>query len=342
MPVPRVDGSALIRTLLLTLAITLAMSLIAGSLYQWLTQRSEDETYPPPGELFEVAGSSVHLDCRGAGSPTIVIESGLMSGSASWVLVHDQLAKVTRVCAYDRPGMSWSEPSDEPLRAPAVAARLHQLLDTAAIDDPKILLGMSAGGLFVREYYRHYGDDVVGMVLIDSSHEQQGHRLPEIDAILDMSSLLSACSWLQPVGIVRAFDLLDESIVPSHLDSRSTSVLRSHAYQSHTCAAMLNESEGFETEVRDPEPPASLGDLPLLVVSQGKAPADHELQGYTREQADELMRRWDELQRELAGLSTISRRVIASNSGHMVHLEQPELIVSEVTALVDQVQNSSY
>jgi pimeloyl-ACP methyl ester carboxylesterase len=201
---------------------------------------------------------------------------------------------------------------------------------------------MSAGGLFVREYYRHYGDDIVGMVLVDSSHEQQGNRLPELDSIIDMSNLLSACSWLQPLGIVRAFGLLDESVIPDHLDARATAVLRSHAYQSHNCAAMLNESDGFSAEVRDPYPPASLGDLPLLVVSQGKRPADQELQGYTREEADELMRRWDELQQELAELSTVSRRVIASNSGHMVHLEAPELIISEVTALVGRIQNAPY
>lgn len=342
MSASRVDGSALIKTLFTTLAIILALSLIAGSLYQWQAQRSENKAFPPPGALFEIAGSHLHLDCRGTGSPTIVIESGLMSGSASWVLVHDRLAEVTRVCAYDRPGMDWSEPTEDPLQAEAVARRLHELLLTAAVNDRKILMGMSAGGLFVREYYRHYGDDIVGMVLIDSSHEQQGDRLPEIDSLIDMSSLLTACSWLQPLGIIRAFDLLDEPVIPDHLDAASTAVLRAHAYQSHACAAMLNESEGFVAEVRDPQPPQPLGDLPLLVVSQGKPPADHELQGYSRQQANELMRRWDELQQELAELSTTSRRVIASNSGHMVHLEQPELIVNEVAALVGQLQASAY
>ncbi len=342
MTASRVDGSALIKTLLITLAITLALCLICGSLYQWQADRGEDAEFPPPGTLFEIAGSTLHLDCRGSGSPTIVIESGLMSGSASWVLVHDRLASITRVCAYDRPGMDWSEPSEDPLHAEAVAARLHELLLSAAVTDQKILLGMSAGGLFVREYYRHYGDDIVGMVLIDSSHEQQGYRLPEIDAIVDLSSLLTACSWLQPIGVVRAFGLLEDAVIPDHLDATSTAVLRAHAYQSHTCAAMLNESEGFNSEVQDAHPPQSLGDLPLLVVSQGKEPADHELQGYSREQANELMQRWDELQQELAELSTTSRRVIASNSGHMVHLEQPELIVSEVATLVGQLQASSY
>lgn len=334
----RVEGSALLKTVFACLAITLTLCVVTGTVYQWSQQRAEQEKFQPPGAMIDVDGLTLHLDCRGQGTPTIVIESGLMSGSASWGLVHEPLAQLTRVCAYDRPGMDWSEPGDEPLQAERVSHRLHQLLAAAGVNDKKVLMGMSAGGVFVREYYQQHPEEVVAMVLVDSSHEQQGRRLPEINSIVDPSALLSACSWLQPVGIIRAFDLLDQSVIPDHLNAELTAVLRAHAYQSHTCAAMLNESDGFELEVLDTQPPQPLGDLPLLVLSQGKAPADDELSGLSREQAEHLVAGWNQLQQELAALSSNSRRVIARESGHLIHLEQPELLISEVSKLVKSLQ----
>lgn len=340
MPSSRVDGSALLKTLFASLVITLALCVVAGSVYQWSQQKAEQEQFPPPGQMIDVEGLSLHIDCRGQGTPTIVIESGLMSGSASWGLVHDPLARLTRVCAYDRPGMDWSEPSGELLRADLVAERLHQLLAAAGVNGKRVLMGMSAGGVFVREYYQQHPEDVVGMVLVDSSHEQQGRRLPEINGIIDLSAVLRACSWMQPVGIIRAFDLLDESIIPDQVDGDIAALLRAHAYQSHSCEAMLNESDGFELEVVDTRPPQTLGDLPLLVLSQGKPPADDQLEGLSRQQADNLVLRWHELQQELAALSTDSRRVIAMESGHLIHLEQPDLLISEVGRLVQQLQHA--
>jgi pimeloyl-ACP methyl ester carboxylesterase len=107
---------------------------------------------------------------------------------------------------------------------------------------------------------------------------------------------------------------------------------------SQQCCGPLNESEGFAREVVDTQPPQTLGALPLLVLSQGKPPADDELEGLSRKQADNLVMRWNQLQLELTALSTNSRRVIARESGHMIHLEQPDLLISEVSRMVQQLQ----
>jgi len=331
-------GSALLKTIAVTVLVALALSLVAGSIYQEYAQRTDRASYPPPGSLFTIDDLSLHLDCRGEGTPAVIIESGLMSGSSNWALVHDELSSLTRVCTYDRPGMDWSEPTDEPLTAATVADHLHQLLVAAGIEGDKILVGMSAGGVFVREYYHRYGDDIVGMVLVDSSHEQQGLRLPEITTALDMSTLLNLCSWLQPVGVVRALDLLQEPVLNVHLPQAQLAVVRANAYQSHTCAAMLRESEGFEQEVTDPQPPASLGDLPLTVLSQGRIPEDDELEGFSREQVTRMRETWDQLQQELADLSTNSRRVIARRSGHLIHIEQPALVIAEISNMVKSLR----
>ena len=308
--------------------------LVAGSVYQMQASSIDRVNFPPPGELFLVDGLEMHLDCRGHGEPTVILEAGLTSGSASWGLVHDTLSEVTQICAYDRAGMDWSEPAERVINATTVATRLHTLLSTAELKGTQILLGMSAGGVFVREYYARFPDQVVGMVLVDSSHEQQGDRLPKIGGSDQFSRILSLCSWLQPIGVIRGFGLLDSFLDQYELPEKMSAIARANAYQSHTCSAMLLEADGFQNEVFDVDPPASLGTLPLSVLSQGKAPQANAEFGLTLEDATKMAEVWDVLQNELTALSSVGQRSIASASGHVIQLEQPQIVIDKVTQMV--------
>jgi len=328
----------IVQALKYTLALLVIM-IVAGSGYQWFSAKADRADFPPPGELYSVDGLNIHLDCRGQGAPTVLLEAGLTFGSTSWGLVHDALALQTRTCAYDRPGIDWSEQTSTPLSADRVADRLHKLIKLANLDGPLILLGMSAGGVFVREYYARYPHQVVGMVLVDSSHEQQGNRLPSLGGTSELSTILTLCSWVQPLGIVRAFGLMDSLLDRYQLRERQQQLLTANVNQNHTCAAMLRESEGFNREVFDIEPPASLGDLPLIVVSQGKTPgADNEF-GLPVNEALEMAAIWNELQSELTQLSSIGSRRIATESGHVIQLEQPQIVIDAVNELVASLRN---
>lgn len=315
------------------LLVLLALAVVAGSIYEWRAAASDRTAFPPPGALFLVDGLELHLDCRGRGEPVVILEAGLNLGSTSWGLVHDELSEVTQICAYDRPGMDWSEATDEPVEAVTVANRLHGLLAAAGVSGPQIVLGMSAGGVFVREYYARFPEQVVGMVLVDSSHEQQGRRLPEISGRSRVNRMLSICSWFQPIGVVRMFELLGP-IVNQHDLPPQMVVAQANTYQSHTCNSKLLESEGFQREVFDSKPPDSLGDLPLAVISQGKAPEANEAFGLTIEDAIKLAVVWDELQNELTALSAASQRHIARDSGHVIQLEQPQIVIDTVREMV--------
>lgn len=323
------------------LTVSVAVLVVVGAVYQWRTAAVDRAAYPAPGEVFSIDGLAMHLDCRGEGEPVVVLEAGLMSGSASWGLVHDRLSEVTRICAYDRAGIDWSEVSDGPMDATIVTSRLHELLSVAGIDEPQILVGMSAGGVFVREYYARFPQQVTGMVLVDSSHEQQGERLPAIGDSARMDSMLSLCSWLQPVGIVRAFSLLDPLLSQFSLPGRMADLSRANAYQSHTCAAMRKEMQGFQREIFDTSAPVSLGDLPLTVISQGKALENAEQFGITLAEVEKMAASWDVLQNELTALSSQGRRLIATESGHVIQLEQPQIVIDAVGDMVRQVRNTA-
>lgn len=314
--------------------VLIMVSLVAlGGLYQSRQSAQDAKTYPAPGDHYDVDGLSLHLDCRGQGSPTVVLEAGLTSGSLSWSMVHDALAEQTRVCAYDRPGIDWSEPKIGLIDAVKVSDRLAKLLATAKINDDKILIGMSAGGVYVREFYRRHPEKIVAMVLIDSSHEQQANRLPAVNAA-GLEASLNACRYLQPIGVIRLFSLLEPIIDVLQLPSEFKAPYLASLNQSHACSAIYWETQSFALEVQDELAPNSLGDLPLLVLSQGNPPKANDSYGFSLQDAQAQRKVWNQLQIELSQLSTNGQRFVAQRSGHVIQFEQPELVIDKVNALV--------
>ncbi len=132
----------------------------------------------PPGKLVDVGGYQLYILCTGEGSPTVVLDSGRGGGSDDWQNVQPELAKFTRVCSYDRAGYGFSDPGPTPRTGQQIVNELHKLLVNAGIEAPYVLVGHSSGGLHVRLYASQYPDEVVGMALIDPSHEDQRLRIP--------------------------------------------------------------------------------------------------------------------------------------------------------------------
>jgi hypothetical protein len=109
-----------------SLAIVLVIS---GAIFEQIMRQKTAQKYPAPGKLVDIGGRKIQLDCRGSGSPTVVLESGLDNlGSLSWVKVHDRIAKITRVCAYSRAGMLWSDPAPGNFDRHRAAQDLHTAL----------------------------------------------------------------------------------------------------------------------------------------------------------------------------------------------------------------------
>ena len=145
---------------------------------------------------FDVGGRSLYLRCTGTGSPTVVLEAGYRDRADVWTddltrpgsgrqMVQSRVAAFSRVCSYDRPGtataeplaFSRSDPAPMPRTARDVVADLHALLRAADVPGPYVLVGHSYGGLFVRLFASAYPDEVVGLVLVDPAHEEQGAQL---------------------------------------------------------------------------------------------------------------------------------------------------------------------
>jgi pimeloyl-ACP methyl ester carboxylesterase len=122
------------------------------------------------GQLIDIGGHRLHLNCTGSGSPTVVLQpgGGDMASSLGWIA--PAVAQHTRVCVYDRAGRAWSEPADNPQDGYQVATDLHTLLQTAHVPGPYVLAGHSFGGQYVLAYAARYPEEVAGMVLIDATN----------------------------------------------------------------------------------------------------------------------------------------------------------------------------
>lgn len=159
----------------------------------WLGRFGVAAPYVSQGRTVDVGGRSIYLDCRGDGSPTVVLEAGMGGGAGSWGVVLDELTKATRTCAYDRPGRGLSDPRGRHTLADT-AADLRKALEVAGVTAPFVLVGHSHGGDYVRVFTDRYRGNVVGIVLVDTFdpdlqaewiHPLLGQLRPEYEAQLD-------------------------------------------------------------------------------------------------------------------------------------------------------------
>lgn len=314
----------------------------AGAIYQASAQASDQETYSPPGELFDVEGAQMHLLCLGQGTPTVVLESGLFGGVYSWRGIQPGVSQTTRTCSYDRAGLGYSEPLDEPQQAAEVAQRLHALLGAAGIDGDVVLVGASIGGVHVRQFAHQFPERVIGMVLVDSSHEQQVQRFGDTKAE-GPSGILKLASLLAPVGMLRLSGFVEMQFEDSELSGQKLEQAIAMQNQSHIPAAMTREAEAMKADMDANQPPPSLGDIPLIVLTQGLPLEDEE--GFDpldleKIEEDKIERPiWNQMQLELSQLSSQGTQVFAMKSDHHITDLEPELVISSIESVVETVRN---
>jgi pimeloyl-ACP methyl ester carboxylesterase len=286
--------------------------------------------------MVDVGGYEMHIHCTGEGSPTVILEAGWSDFSLLWTYVQAGAANITRVCSYDRAGNGWSERSPHARSAKMMVQELHTLLANANIPGPYVLVGHSMGGVLMRVYTHNYPEEVVGMVLVDSVHEEQFSRYPEavLTATQDVLGQFRLFGLLSSAGIM--------AFVPQSIPNRGLSDEALAQYR-----AVLSTTRNFETYIAEwnslEESYAEIlslhitdfGDMPLVVLSRGRPDPSPLVSDIANQQVWEIMQEW---QSRLVGLSSAGKQVIAAQSGHHIQLDQPDLVIDAVREIVDTAQ----
>lgn len=256
------------------------------------------------GMLVDVGGRRLYITCMGEGSPTVILEHGMATESGSWAQVQQAVAQFTRVCAFDRAGRGTSDPAPTPRTSEDMVADLHTLLANAHVPGPYILVGNSLGGFNARLYAHKYPGEVAGLVLVDSMHPSQFTRFEQTlppETPQDPESL----KWFR------------QSFTRDYKDP-------------------TKNPEGFDqlTSHEQMRPVTSLGDLPMVVLASGtflKLTPEPRLGLH-------MHKVWQDLQKDLARLSSNSKFVAVEDSGHFIQVDQPQVVTDAIRELVEQVR----
>ena len=322
------------------LALLVAAVLI-GTAYEMSARHRIAAEFAPPGKLVDIGGRRIHLDCRGAGAPIVVFESGLdMYGSLSWSAVQDQVAQTTRACSYDRAGILWSDRAQGARNGAAVASDLHAALQAAGERGPYVMVGHSLGGPYVMTFARQFGDDVAGIVFVDASHPDQQRRMKEaigqqIEPSMAGPKLAAAVAWM---GVPRLFA---GSVGHPQAPARANAAMS--AYLPRSLQPMLDEQAAIDATFSDAGALRSLGERPLVVLTAA-APmqsADLAALKLTSEQGQRLQAVWFELHDEETSWSSHGRQVRLSDSHHYIQFERPDAVIDAVREVVNDIRGQS-
>ena len=303
----------------------LALSALAsiGGGYQTVREAADAKAYPMPGQLIDVGGHRLHLNCTGSGTPTVVIEpgGGAMSSDLGWVT--PAVARDTRVCVYDRAGRGWSEPADTPQDGLQIASDLHTLLQRGGVPGPYVLAGHSFGGLYVLAFAARYPDEVAGMALLDSTAPATTPKQAaasgdsgSYDVLSRVSALASTSARL---GLTRLYSKLEGGSLPP----RSRDEARARSVTASSLRSVIDEYVQASASVQQAALLTDFADKPLVVLTAGSG----------NDAA------WLAKQNHLASLSTNSVHRVIDGATHEALIAEQDGAAASTQAILEVVSS---
>jgi pimeloyl-ACP methyl ester carboxylesterase len=208
-----------VRRVLVITGVVLLLFVLIGATYQGVATALERRRFPHPGRMVDAGGHQLHLYCLGQGSPTVVLEAPATTMSSAWGWVQMDVAKLTRVCSYDRAGLGWSEAGDAPFTPQAVAPELNALLAAAGEPRPVVMAGAELGAALATLFAARYPNDTAALVLVNPPG-----AVSRDTASRPSAKFVAASPWLARAGVLRAMRTL--SATAGELPQPAATVLR--------------------------------------------------------------------------------------------------------------------
>jgi pimeloyl-ACP methyl ester carboxylesterase len=322
----------------------LLLAVLGGMAYQGLGQTRDRKLHPAPGRFVDLGTHRLHLRVEGQGSPTIILEAGLMSTLLSWSDIQRQLAGSYRVVSYDRAGLGWSDAGPMPRTAERIVEELHSLLNGAAIPPPYVLVGHSFGGLTMPMFAARYPAETAGMVLVDpvvpaewNPPSEQDRRRAEIGskvcrraAVLSRAGVIRFVAFLLSSGAKKVASRLvrlisrgtpvESGSVSSpwfwNLPAKERKMAGVFWVQEKFCRAVASQLENLAGSAAQVAGQANFCDKPVVILSAMSTPA--------KRRAEHIA---------MARRLPRGRHVLADMSSHWIMQDQPDLVIGAIRAV---------
>jgi pimeloyl-ACP methyl ester carboxylesterase len=303
----------------------------------------------PPGKMVDLDGHRLHIICAGKGLPTVILESGFEEFSFDWILVQTKVARISRVCSYDRAGYAWSDSGPKPRTFVQINLELHEALSRLGEKAPFVLVGHAFGGPIVRNFSKTYPRDVAGVVFVDAVSEEQrfemwkkavlmrdgaqGKVIPSPHEQLLDADTPDVPQYYQEGGVRTLdapFDRLPRAEQQLHLWAQS---------QRSLAAAEENERtwspEYFALWHADPGS-SRLQAIPLVVLTRAHGGfKDLDISAVQQEAERKAA------QSRLVALSTRGEQIIV-DSGEDMQIEAPDAVVEAVRKVIDAARQDRH
>jgi pimeloyl-ACP methyl ester carboxylesterase len=322
-----------------TWQITEMFVLIATSLYHTITSHQENQQLPP-GTITTTDQAKIHWSEQGSGETTIIIDHSL--GGVEGYLLIDKLSKLGRVIVFDRPGYGWSDPNWYPRNSQQINLELQNLLQTAQIHPPYILVGDSFGSYNMRLFAHSYPEKVTGLIMTDGLHEKQMLSLPlrlktfKIFFVVSFVfvSIGAALGIVRILGLLGVFEIIKPEL--KRCDPIRLKQVKRSFYRASHWLTMAREMSCLDSSGRQLRVANDFKNLPVINIKAAtflRIPLPAIFWGWLMHPAD---RARDQIHLALAKISNNSRQLLAPKSSHFVWVDQPEVIIDAVEQMINQ------
>ncbi len=327
---------------LLSIPCSMAAPVAAGFIYQWLGSHFDRWRYTAQGRWINIGdGQRLYLVEKGSGQATVLFEAGIAATNLNWFHIQGTVSRFAATASYDRGGLGWSSPS-RTLRTPSnIAAELHELVRHAGLKPPFILVGHSFGGLVMRRFALMYPEEVTSILLVDPMRCEEWPPLdPAKQAALDRGIRLS--SFAIPIARLGLARLAVTSLLcrsgriadrlagaagdggkhvlgrikdeVSKMPREIWPIIAAHWSRPSYYAGMRSHVAAVPDTVREMQDAKPIRGIPILLLTPGKSSP----------LTDDCLRR----------IGDTVKQVIAPESAHWIHLDEPELVIQAIREMV--------
>jgi pimeloyl-ACP methyl ester carboxylesterase len=296
-----------------------------------------DPVYTEAARLVDVGGGRrINLYCRGKGSPAVIFDSGMNDTSVAWALVQPIISKKNATCSYDRAGLGFSDAATRPGTASNDVDDIHRALQVAKIKPPYVLVGHSAGGMAVRVFADRYRDEVVGMVIVDGSHEDQATRFKALkeaegETLAGSDEIDRTClDAIEGGEIPKNSPVYTQCVgepdprVSDAINDATLGFTAKRKYQEASASEMQSVGGASADQTRATR--RDFGDMPIIVLT---APYPR-WKKMTQEQIDKRTLIWNQMHDEIAAMSTHGVNEIVPRTGHLIPYDRPEIVIDAI------------